>query len=277
MGTSNLIINTGSLVQPWVSELKTRKRVKSSLKGRKKVAVNVKTVAKIISSIQPLPSQIMLLGECRDGLPFLMEIGDPEIGAVLVECDQGCGKTHQMQVMVDSALLTHTPHEMQVLILTLNPTEWNRYKNHPQYAKQLIGVHAWYDPRVEDRIKSLTELAEARRDGEQSGPSVLFILDDLNYVEDLSLEAQVNLRWLLAYGAQSNIWLVSSINAHLSQSFQYWIEPCRTRIFGRVESRTNTTNQDMDSEGNTTNLSPGEFMIQTGTNWMAYRLPLLGE
>jgi hypothetical protein len=139
-----------------------------------------------------------------------------------------------------------------------------------------MGVHAWYDPRVEDRIQSLTELAEARRDGEKGGPSVLLILDDLNYVEDLSMEAQVNLRWLLAYGAQSNIWLVSSINAHLSQAYQYWIEPCRTRILGKAESITNNNKMDTIVDAKPSSLSPGEFTIWTGTSWISYSLPLLG-
>jgi len=276
MGTSNLIINTGALVQPWGTKLQNRKPTRLTTRKSQTALGEVKTVEKIISSIQPLPSHTLLLGECRDGLPFLMEMGDPEIGAVLVACEQGWGKTHQLQVMVDSAIKTHTPHELQVLILTLNPSEWDRFKNHPKFAKHMMGIHAWYDHRVEDRIQSLTELAEARRDGREGGPSVLLILDDLNYVEDLNMETQVNLRWLFAYGAQSNIWLVSSLNAHLSQAYQYWIEPCRTRVMGRVESRANATILDMDSDSNTSHLSPGEFMIWTGTSWLAYSLPLLG-
>ena len=276
MGTSNLIITTGELTQVWAPDLKMRKRNRTSLQEKRKTGRSIITVESLIASVKPIPSHAILLGRCQDGLPFLMELGDPEIGAVLIGCEGGYGKTHQLQAMVDSAVKTHAPKEMQVLILTLNPMEWDRMKHNPQYRDYVLGIHAWYDPRVEDQIQSLTALAEARRASGKGGPSIMMILDDLNYVEDLSLEAQVNLRWLLAYGAQSGIWLVSTLNASLAQDYQYWIEPCRTRILGRVMTQENTRLLGIRSDSEVSSLSPGEFKIWTGMSWMNYRLPLLG-
>lgn len=276
MGTSNLIINTGERPQPWVPDLNFRKKNRPASQTRRKALHNLITVENLITSLKPVPSHAVLLGQCRDGLPFLMEMGDPEIGGVLIGCESGCGKTHQLQVMVDSAMKTHAANEIQVLILTLNPAEWVRLNRNPEYQDYLLGIHAWYDPKAEEQIQYLTALAEARRDSGKRGPSILLIMDDLNYVEDLSLEAQVNLRWLLAYGAPSDIWLVSTINASLAQDYKYWIEPCRTRILGRIMTQKNSQVLGIRPDSEASRLSPGEFKIWTGTNWLNYHLPLLG-
>jgi hypothetical protein len=234
-------------------------------------------VGGLMSSIKPTPKRSALLGKCDDGLPFLIEMGDPELGAILVACDTGCGKTHQLQVMVDSALRTQAPHEFQVAILTLNIEEWSGVIRNPKQKKFVQGCYAWYDDRVAGMIESLTELAEARLEGERQGADILLVLDDLDAVEDLSMEAQVNLRWLLEYGPQAAIWVVGTLDARLTSGMQYWVEPFRTQIIGRVESK-----QDIDSLALHSNLpwppvEAGEFQVWTGDAWMRYRLPLLGD
>jgi hypothetical protein len=230
-----------------------------------------------MEAIKPSPKRALLLGKCTDGLPFLLELGDPELGAVLVACDAGFGKTHQLQVMVDSAIRTHAPHDLQVAVLTLNPEEWSRMSRLPKQKNYFQGCYAWYDSRSDSLVESLTELAEARREGERQGADILLILDDLAAIEDLSMEAQVNLRWLMEYGPQSSIWVIAALDARQTSSKQYWVEPFRTRIIGRVEARQDLENLVLRTDLPELTTAPAEFRVWTGEEWLAYRLPLLGD
>ena len=276
MGTSNLTINNRKLSMQWLSGFHKRRKKHSLEIVEKPSAVEENTVSSILRQLHPRVSKAVLVGRSQDGLPVMVEFSDLEIGAILIGCEAGCGKTHQLQVMVDSALETNAPHELQIFVLTLNPQEWDRLNQHSYTKNYLYGIHAWYDPRAEVMIQSLTELAEARREGGHKGPAVLFVMDDLNFVEDLSLEAQVNLNWLLAYGAQSDVWCVSTLNAALVPSYRYWVDTCRTRVLGKVNSPKIAETLAMRPAQHVSGLQPGEFTVWTGVKWMPYHLPLLG-
>ncbi len=275
MGVSHLsagTIKTSPRILPvWQRRIKFRDSQSSKRLGR---AI---TVSSLLDAIKPVPDRSILLGRCADELPFLMEIGDPNLGAILIGSEMGHGKTHQLQVMVDSAIRTHPAYKLQVAILTLNTEEWPRFTEPASEEKYLQGLYAWYDPQAENLIASLTELAESRREGERVGADVLFILDDLTAVKDLSCEAQVNLRWLLEYGAQSGIWVIATINSRQSESLRYWIDPFRTRILGRVQEPEQTGILAARKDVFTSDLSPAEFKVWTGDAWLKYTLPLLGD
>jgi hypothetical protein len=272
MGTSNLFVNTIKPYRPLPVRLKSRTdRLSTS-----KLLSKPDTVGSILAETRPVPAQSVLLGRCSDQLPFFLSLTDPELGSILVSGDEGCGKTHQLQVMVDSAINTNAPHQLQIAVLTHHPEDWDRICLHSRQKMFIQGCYAWYDKRAEGLINSLADLAEARRESRQTGPDILFVLDDLNYVEGLSLEAQVNLRWLLSYGAQSNIWVVAAIKASYALELGYWLEPFRTRILGRTCLAQQAETLSLQPGALLKDLSHNVFRAWTGSQWLTYRLPLLG-
>ncbi len=274
MGTSNLLASAMKTYQQLIPELISHRR-QGSLDERT-VAASRGTIGQMVKSMHPLPSRSILLGRCTDGLPFLMDLGDPQIGAILVGCDIGCGKTHQLQVLADSALRINSPRDIQISVVTLNPDEWTFMVEDPERKKYLQGVHAWYDTQTERIIEQLSNLADDRRCGRRMGADVLLLLDDLNFVEELSYEAQVDLHWLLEYGAQSGIWVVATINADQAGGFRYWINTFRTRIVGRIPSTRKAEILAMREGVMAADLEPGEFRVWTGSGWLSYSLPVLG-
>ncbi len=276
MGTSNLFASALKTYQQLIPELISRRR-EGLLDAGSKDRYRRNTVGKLLDSMRPLPAHSILLGQCNDGLPFLMDLGEPEIGAILVGCDIGCGKTHQLQVMADSAMRINSPREIQVSILTLNPDEWKFMQHDPERKKYLQDVCAWYDDQAEDLITNIANLADDRRCGRRQGADVLFILDDMNFVEELSYEAQVDLHWLLQYGAQSGIWVVATINADQAAGFRYWVDAFRTRIVGRVPSTRRAEILAVQPGVLANDLEPGEFRVWTGKGWLSYALPVLGD
>ncbi len=272
MGTSNLYVNT---IKPY-QHLSMGLKIRHNRFGSTKLMSKPDTVGSILAETRPVPAQSVLLGRCSDRMPFFLSLTDPELGAILVSGDEGCGKTHQLQVMVDSAISTCAPHQLQIAVLTHHPEDWGRICLQSTQKMYFQGCFAWYDKRAEDLIDSLTDLAEARRESRQTGPDILFVLDDLNYVEGLSLEAQVNLRWLLSYGAQSNIWVVAAIKASYALELGYWLEPFRTRILGRTRNLKQAETLTLQPGALLKDLSHNVFRAWTGSQWLTYRLPLLG-
>ncbi len=277
MSTSNLFVNAVRTTQGLFPRRLARKQARRSSMQKSGSRLSSTTVGSLLGAMDEIPSRTILLGQCEDSLPFLMALGDPEIGAILISCDAGFGKTHQLQVMADAAMRINAPHDLQISVLTLNPDEWDYLQSESKSQKYLHDIYAWYDNKGEQTIKTLTELAEDRRQGKQRGADVLLILDDVNYVEDLSYEAQVNLHWLLEYGSQSGVWVVATINAGLSEGFRYWINTFRTRILGRVVSSSDAEILAMRSDSLADSLAAGMFRVWAGDDWLTYGLVPLGD
>jgi hypothetical protein len=274
MSTTNISMQAMRGHRGLIQTLLNRSSAKKIRKQPQIMTARPRTVGTLLDAIQPVPARSILLGRCTDGLPFLMELGNPTLGAILIGCEAGHGKTHQLQVIAESAMRTQSPRHLQVAVLTLNPSEWVSSQEGTA-AKFLRGLSAWYDPQAEGLLAELTALAEARREGQRTGADVLLILDDLNAAEDLGWEAQVNLRWLLEYGAQSGIWPVASLNAGLATDLRYWVDPFRTRILGKVNEPELAEILANREDINTADLLPGAFKIWTGSAWLKYTLPLL--
>jgi len=277
MGAVNMIVNDVKVNRKPFSLIKTRNRVRQPGVDKPRVPLKATTVGRLLISIRQINSPALLLGECADGLPFIIELGDPFMGAALIGCERSMGKTHHLQVLAESAVKLNPPSALQIGVITFKPGEWQFWERKPGNKKYLQGIFAWYDPWAEGLIKNLAELAETRYDGAKTGAQVVLILDDLGFVEELSYEAQVNLRWLLEYGAQAGVFVVASINAGQADRFRFWVEPFRTRIVGRItdefaaETLTLRKNSAVDA------LEPGMFRVWTSSDWRTYRLPLLGD
>ncbi|QRN83146.1 hypothetical protein JR338_12205 [Chloroflexota bacterium] len=276
MALPQIISNTFGPQLKTIPGLRSRSISGKRMKTRGQQA-GLATVNALMESLEPVPQHVVLLGRCQDGLPFLMSLGDPELGAILIGCERGFGKTHHLQVLVDSAIQSHSPRDLQVAVLTLNSAEWSRFADQTISGKYLLGMAAWYDPQAEQLIKNLTELAESRRVGQRRGPDVLLALDDLPALHDMSWEAQVNLRWLLEYGSQSGVWLVATVNAEDASDLRYWIDTFRTRIVGQVGDENAAEILSQQAGTSLADLAPGEFKAWTGTGWIRYTLPLLGK
>ncbi len=275
MGTPNLFASALNSYRQMLPEILAKKENRTAVTSQRSLTDRGESIDTLLDRITPMPVHAVLLGQCTDGLPFLMDLTDPQIGAILISCDIGCGKTQQTKVMVESAVRMNTPRELQVCVISLNPQEWESFEKDPERTKYFQGVYAWYEGKAESTIEYLTNLADDRRCGRRQGADVLFVLDDLNFVEELSYEAQVNLHWLLEYGAQSGVWPVATINPDQAAGFRYWLETFRTCIIGRIPSPRIAEDISRYQGVLANDLEPGEFRVWVGREWLTYSLPSL--
>lgn len=277
MSTSTVLVQPAQTIKSLVSGLQSSTIHKPSLSLSRILQGKPVTVGRLLSQIQPQPKQALLLGQCLDGLPILMGLDNPALGAILISGENSCGKTHQLQVMIDSALRLHTPDKLQISILTLHPEEWAYLTADHQQQANIHGIHAWYDHRSEKMVQGLSDLAEARRDDTGYQVRHLIILDDLNFVEYLSYEAQMTIHWLLAYGSQLGFTMIASINSVYYHDYRYWIDIFRTRIVGKTDLTEEADGLAMRPGSGAETLAPGYYRVWSEHNWLTYRLPLLGD
>jgi hypothetical protein len=277
MGTLNLVVKSGEPFPRVISGRIPQQKYRTSNSHMERPSSYGLTVGEVLASAQPLPAKSLLLGRCADGLPFLMSMSDPAIGSILIRGEGSCGKTHQLQAIMDAAVHTCRPSELQITVIAHNPSEWEELQDGPQFSTYLQGVFAWYDPSLADHIQRLTAVAEARRAGAHRGPANLVILDDLNFIEILDCESQVNLRWLLEYGPQSDFWMIGALNASLVRGLPFWTQVFRTTIFGSTQGDEQSDLPNTPSGSYPESLEPGHFRAWDGNAWITYQLPLLGN
>ncbi len=88
MSVSNLLMNARKTYQHLFPGLLSQNRHRLSIRSQVRIPHNHQTTLdNLLESLQHVPSHTILLGQCMDGLPFLMKLGDPDIGAILIGCE----------------------------------------------------------------------------------------------------------------------------------------------------------------------------------------------
>lgn len=240
----------------------------------KTIQQEINSVGQLVVRGKTSSRQQLLLGVSVGGTPFFIDALENEINPVLVECANGCGKTHQLQVIVDSALQIGQKKPVNIVVITQNPNEWNDLIERAQTKKQSLKTFAWIDPMTKEVINQLTESCDVWQKVGYKKNHTMLILDDLDRLLELDTDAQVNLRWLLEYGSQAQLWAAASLNIDVSAEFDFWTKAFKTTIVGcsgRVSSSHPQRGMIMCG------LEPGEFSLRLGNRWLNYQLPLLGK
>jgi len=273
MNLLNLAVDTYNRLLP---ELRQKLNQERQTTWTRATALGTPRLSQMLEQIQPVPFQTIIIGDCQDGLPFLFDLTQPENGAVLVTGDANCGKTYQLQVMVESALRLYSPHQVQTAVITEHPEDWKAILASPSRSKYCHGIHSWHDRQTTNLVLELVSLAEDRRNGRRRGAQVLLVIDDLPGVLDWDYEVQVNLHWLLQYGPQSGVWPLVSIGASQAQEMHYWVDVFRTRLLGRIDSMTLANDLGLFEGNRCAQLNaPHEFIVWIGSDWITYDLPAL--
>jgi hypothetical protein len=253
---------------------RTSKPIAGGMK-RLKSAYDLPSINQVLSTMPDLPPGTVLLGQCTDGLPFLFDLRHPDGGPILVSGDQGSGKLRQLQVLVQSAIQLHAPHELQIAVITPTPEDWESFLLAPGQVRHTLAVQAWYERQAVELVKDLVRLVEDRRTGRRLNAHVLLILDDLTALQDWDYEAQVAFHWLLEYGAQSSVWPIASIESSLAKDMRYWVDIFRTRLIGRINDPEQAAYLSMYGGNLAGKLTTDvEFSAWLGQEWMAYQVPV---
>jgi hypothetical protein len=236
------------------------------------------SVGSILQDLHAAPYAALLVGLRSNGRPCFLDLARAESHPVLVTGDGAVGKTHQLQVMVESAIRLSLPHETEIAVIASRPAEWDEFFQALPQSRLQIDLYGWDDPAVNDKIRLLARRAEDRTNGQGSGPYVLLVLDDLTGLQVLDFAAQAGLRRLLLEGPQTRIFPLASLEAGKAALLPFWVKPFRTRLIGRIDSPRLAQVMAPDQDSPVTDLISGfEFCVFSKGSWHIHQLPVTGD
>lgn len=224
------------------------------------------SLREVLAEFGPMPEEALFLGVASDGLPVLLNLLDPIPGPLLIIGDSGSGKTVLLQTIARAVEKMHQPEELQFGVVTSRPDEWSGLKDIPNN----VGVFSHYDRASEDFILSLASWAHGNKTSSQS---VLLLLDGLEAVSKLDLEAVQNLRWLLFRGPARRVWPIVTLNSQDIKNMAPWLEAFRTRILGNMQEGQSIRQLDSEQADPSSLMNGSEFTMREGDNWLRFWIP----
>jgi len=162
---------------------------------------------------QPLPPFSTVLGVCDDGLPLLLDLNDPNPGAILISGQQHLGITRLLRSIILSACTLNTPDQLYFYLITPNPGINRDIGN----LDHCYGVYSSYDKSACELVIDLASLVEQRKSGRHLGTKCILAVDNLyEMIKHQDFEVINHLRWLFRFGANNGIWVISTLESERS-------------------------------------------------------------
>lgn len=236
--------------------------------GRIKPIPAQPTLGQVLAGFGPMPEEALFLGVASDELPVLLNLHDPVPGPLLIISDPGAGKTAFLQTIARAAGEMHQPDQLQFGAVTSHPDEWTGFEDIPNN----VGVFSVHHRSAEDFILSLASWAHGNKSSKQS---VLLLLDGLDSVSSMEMDAVQNLRWLLLRGPSRRVWPIISLSTQELGNMAAWLGAFRTRILGKIQNG-NHIRELQAGQANLGALSAGsEFALREGDRWLKFWIPAL--
>jgi hypothetical protein len=224
------------------------------------------TLGQVLAGFGPMLDEALFLGVASDELPVLLNLHDPLPGPLLIISDPGAGKTALLQTIARAVEIMHQPGEVQFGALTSHPEEWSGFEKIPH----VVGVFSVHDRSSEDFILSLASWAHGNKSSRQS---VLLLLDGLDTVTNMEVDAVQNLRWLLLRGPSRRVWPIITLSTQSFEKMAPWLDAFRTRILGGIEDESLIQQLGADQAKLETLETGSEFTLREGNRWLRFWIP----
>jgi hypothetical protein len=228
----------------------------------------------LVQRLVGLPPQTAILGLCEDDLPVLLDLADPAPGALLVACDEREQRLEVLRTLVYTAAALNSPRNVQFLVLSSQPQEWQGWLEGLAAARHCLGVESLEDGSCDRWLLKLSGWADQRRTGGINGPAVLLIVDDLAAATRLEYDARVNFDWLVKEGPAVKIWPMAAAEAEALPGLGRWVRLFKSRIFGRtIDAQVYRQAAQFSEEDLAMFDQPGQFAVRIQENWLKFRIP----
>lgn len=228
------------------------------------------TLNQVLSGFGPMPDEALFLGVASDELPVLLNLHDPIPGPLLVIGDPGTGKTSLLQTIARAVEKMHQPEKVQFGALTSHTDEWSGFEEAPNN----VGVFSIHHRSSEDFILSLASWAHGNKSSRQS---VLLLVDDLEAITNMDMDAVNNLRWLLLRGPSRRVWPIITLSTQNIENMASWLGAFHTRILGNVQDTDLIRKLDAGQANLDTLTIGSEFALREGKRWLRFWIPALDE
>ncbi len=228
----------------------------------------------LLQRLVGLPPQTAILGLCEDDLPVLLDLADPTPGALLVACDEREQRLEVLRTLVYTAAALNSPRNVQFLVLSSQPLEWQNWLEGLSAARHCLAVESLEEGGCDRWLMKLSTWADQRRTGSANGPAVLLVVDDLSAATRLEYDARVNFDWLVKEGPGVKIWPMAAAEAEALPGLGRWVRLFKSRIFGpTLDPQVYKQAAQLSDEELAMFAEAGQFAVRIQENWLKFRLP----
>ena len=199
-------------------------------------------LASILYEFSPFPPYSMVIGQCMDGLPFMLSLDNPRSGSILVVGEHDWSKMQILNAMSVSSCRINHPEDVSWSLITKTPHQYAELVN-GRHCQTVINPH---DRAAGELVVELASTVEQRRFGREHGSMQVLMIDDFKsfapMISDYSVH--LNLKTLVSKGPGCGIWPLISIkseDAHTEQG--QLLRTFGTYIFEKAEN----DNREIDS------------------------------
>lgn len=162
------------------------------------------TLASVLYEFGPFPTYSLVIGQCLDGLPFMLGLDNPNSGAVLVVGERDQAKIQVLSTMGASACRINHPEEVAWSLISRSPRQYPGLVDSP-HCQDIVSP---FDRAAGDLVVELASLVEQRRFGrERGGMHVLMIDDFRSFAPVLSdYSVYLNLKTMVSKGPACGVW-----------------------------------------------------------------------
>jgi DNA segregation ATPase FtsK/SpoIIIE-like protein len=233
--------------------------------------VRVPSLTELLVELAPFPPATVLLGACDDRLPVLLNLTEPEPGAVLLVGDPGSGKTRLLNVLINSACAINPPRKLRLCCLS-GTEEFDHLSVYPHsYIQAGLGKR-----EVEAMIDLFVQTVETRLYRGGSTSALLLIIDDLAELSrKLDAEHTNRLTWLLQNAARVQVWIFAALDPRRSEQVRPSVlDSFSTWLLGRSDPSTAGPNLPADILQASRGLLAGsQFAAYFDQQWVPFWIP----
>ena len=103
------------------------------------------------------------------------------------------------------------------------------------------------------------------------------MIDDLEAITNMDMDAVQNLRWLLLRGPSRRVWPIITLSTKHLEDMEVWLAAFRTRILGDIRNRDHIRRLDVGQAGLNSLSRGSEFTLREGDRWLRFWIPDLDE
>ena len=162
------------------------------------------SLASILYEFSPFPPYSLVIGQCLDGLPFMLGLDNPRSGAILVVGDNPHQKKQVLTAMSVSACRINHPDAVSWSLISSSPHQYAGLVDSP-HCQAVVNPH---DRAAGELVIELASIVEQRRFGRERGATHVLMVDDFLSLAPMLADYSVylNLKTLVSKGPGCGIW-----------------------------------------------------------------------
>lgn len=165
---------------------------------------NGATLSSVMYEFGPFPPYSLVIGQCLDGLPFMLGLDNPRSGAVLVVGERDQARKQVLSTMSASACHINHPEEVSWSLISRTPLQYPGLADSP-HCQHLVSP---YDRAAGELVIELASLVEQRRFGHERGGMHVLMIDDFQSFAPMLSDYSVylNLKSMVSKGPACGVW-----------------------------------------------------------------------